>query len=347
VIRRERLFGAIIAGVAALFSGVVAGAETINFQLNTGKRGQNVLLASDIFRWQDALPMKETAPGQYSVSMVEPWLYRMEYKFIVDGHWIPDPGNSELASDGMGGWNSVRHVDFREDPILGASDPGSFVRNEITVRDWEGDSRIIKVVRPRNTRGKRLVVVYFNDGDGYLEYANAENLLANLSKDPKMPAFAGVFLNAKDRDREYYANDDYAAFVARTVVPAVERTLNAKIQPTDRLIIGISLGGLSSFYITLKHPDVFPFVTSQSGSLWFEPSRMHRILRKLSGRKLRFVIQMGLYDESDMVSSSREMARALEGMGFDVIHTEFPGTHDWVPWRNLLQQTLRHFFETR
>lgn len=325
----------------------VLAADQVTFNLNTGKSGQHVSFVSDLTYWNsNPLTMEEKSPGVYSVAIPAPWVFQFSYKFVVDDLWITDPNNNKRLPDGFGGWNSSFQTHFQDEPYLTKPDPYFFEPLEIHVKDWEGDIRTIKILRPKTTQGKRLVVIYVHDGDGYLEYAYINNLLANLSKDPDMPTFAGVFLNAKDRDREYFANDDYAEFVAQTVVPAAEDALHAHISPNDRMVSGISLGGLISFYITLKHPDVFPNCTSQSGSLWFQPERMHEILNGLKGRSdLRFVIQMGLYDEDYMLKGSRDMAQKVQEMGFNSLYLEFPGTHDWVPWRNTLQATIRYFFQ--
>jgi hypothetical protein len=67
---------------------------------------ENVFLAGSFNGWNTtSTPMRGNADGWWEKDLpLEPGRYR--YKFIVDGHWMPDPANSETEPDGHGGLNS-------------------------------------------------------------------------------------------------------------------------------------------------------------------------------------------------------------------------------------------------
>ena len=45
--------------------------------------------------------LKEKQPGAWSITLpLKPGLY--QYKFVVDGRWIPDPANTNTRPDGYG-----------------------------------------------------------------------------------------------------------------------------------------------------------------------------------------------------------------------------------------------------
>ena len=71
---------------------------------------KKVSLCGDFNRWtSDATPMKRGKDGLWETSVaLAPGRY--EYKFIVDGHWIPDPRATEHVWNRHGTLNSVIEV---------------------------------------------------------------------------------------------------------------------------------------------------------------------------------------------------------------------------------------------
>jgi 1,4-alpha-glucan branching enzyme len=66
-----------------------------------------VELAADFSGWTP-IPMRKDKkePGMWKLEVVlEPGVY--EYKFIVDGAWMPDPDNFDTVDDNCGGVNSL------------------------------------------------------------------------------------------------------------------------------------------------------------------------------------------------------------------------------------------------
>ena len=69
-----------------------------------------VHLAGEFNGWSDsATPMKKQPNGDWVVPMqLKAGIY--QYKFVVDGNWIPDPDNSDRLPDDRGGFNSILRV---------------------------------------------------------------------------------------------------------------------------------------------------------------------------------------------------------------------------------------------
>ena len=71
---------------------------------------KSVILTGSFNKWNPIRKvMKKNDKGE--------WLTRVilaegdhQYKYIVDGNWINDPGAKKFADNGMGGTNSVRVV---------------------------------------------------------------------------------------------------------------------------------------------------------------------------------------------------------------------------------------------
>jgi 1,4-alpha-glucan branching enzyme len=71
---------------------------------------KHVSLCGDFTGWAShATPMKRHDDGHWETTVALP-PGRYEYKFIVDGQWIPDPQARENVSNNQGTLNSVVQV---------------------------------------------------------------------------------------------------------------------------------------------------------------------------------------------------------------------------------------------
>lgn len=332
-------------------------ARDIVFELETGVKGQNVVLASELSGWKlDPYPhlsmrMRETRPGFYELRLPSPWLERVQYKFVVNGSWMNDPLNPLKTPDGHGGFNSILEVsEFEDDPLLKRDEQApEYQLSTLRLTDWEGASRQITVALPpaRALRhmNKPVVAVYFHDGHDYLEKAFVTELFANLSVRPGMPAFAAVFIPPKARMREYDLNKDYARFVARQVVPEVESRFGIGGSPKRRLLVGASMGGLITVFTAIEHNDVFRLAASQSGSFWKDNGRVMPIIESSGDKKLKLFLDVGTYEHAKMYEFNLKARDALERAGHQVVYREYPSTHDWIGWRNRLRAIMEYFFK--
>ena len=84
--------------------------KKVRFEL-TGKPGQRVFVAGTFNEWSPKnRPLKAVGEsGRYVGSLLIP-VGRHEYKFVVDGEWQVDPGNSCWVPNGLGSLNSVVEV---------------------------------------------------------------------------------------------------------------------------------------------------------------------------------------------------------------------------------------------
>jgi hypothetical protein len=82
---------------------------TISFVLTNAHAGR-VAVSGEFNHWSaDATPMMSQGDGAWKTTLALP-PGRHQYKFVVDGHWMPDPNASEQVADGYGAVNSVIEV---------------------------------------------------------------------------------------------------------------------------------------------------------------------------------------------------------------------------------------------
>jgi hypothetical protein len=76
------------------------------FTLNGYAAARAVVLTGSFNSWKpDALRMNRNSTGWYLPAYVGEGSFL--YKYVVDGRWMPDPGNAERLDDGHGSFNSV------------------------------------------------------------------------------------------------------------------------------------------------------------------------------------------------------------------------------------------------
>jgi len=137
--------------------------------------------------------------------------------------------------------------------------------------------------------------------------------------------------------KEYLANDDFADYVALEIVPTVEKKYFSTIKTgrENRMLLGASLGGITSVHIGLKHSDKFAKIGGQSISWWVDNERVVKELEKLDAAKtsFKFYIDDGTLEG---VEDSRKAVEILKKKGFSVVYKESEAGHNWTAWRDRL-----------
>lgn len=269
---------------------------------------------------------------------------RVEYKFIVDGKWITDPLNPNKVDNGVGGENSFFTMpDYKptqwDNGVLPKLD-------EFEIKSKDFGKRTIKVFVPtggnatvkkraKPLAGNNLAVIYIEDGSDYANRAKAAQIQQNLVNAGKIRPFIMVFIDPKDRTKEYWANDRWADFIANDVVPEIDKRYQTIKSRDGRALLGASLGGVTSIWTALKHPDIFGRVGGQSSSFWIDNERVVKELEKLdaSKTKFRFYLDDGTLEGVD---DSRKVVKILRDKGYDITYVEGEAGHNWTAWRDRL-----------
>ena len=81
---------------------------TVRFSINLDKGAQQAFLAGDFTNWSP-VRMQKAKTGSFGVTVPLSGGAH-EYKFIVDGCWMTDPGNGAYAPNPYGTVNSLVRV---------------------------------------------------------------------------------------------------------------------------------------------------------------------------------------------------------------------------------------------
>lgn len=225
---------------------------------------------------------------------------------------------------------------------------------KFTLEDSEiypGTSHEVTVTVPDSYAGEKEACLYIGL-DGIL--CNAPEVMDSLMSKGEMPLTIGVFLQPGivrdssgnvlryNRSNEFDATDGrFASFLERELLPEVEsmqtadgRKIILSSAPSDRMIFGLSSGGIAAFSAAWNRPDLFARVFSGCGT--FVPMRggeeLQVLVRKTEPKALRVFLQDGFTDTWNPIFGSwyeanRMLASALEFAGYDCAFDWAEGGH--------------------
>lgn len=211
-----------------------------------------------------------------------------------------------------------------------------------------GETREVVVHRPATADaggGKEPALLVVLDGSVYIDVVGAPDILDNMIASGALPPTVAVFVPSADRSGDMGGNPDFAAFLARELVPEVRRRFGGTADPGRTVILGASLGGLAAAFTALRHPDVFGNVASHSGAFWWsptddpEPEWLARRFAETPRQAVRFYMDVGSLESGatrtglSMLDVSRHMRDVLCARGYPVAYREFDGDHAYVNWR--------------
>jgi predicted alpha/beta superfamily hydrolase len=104
--------------------------------------------------------------------------------------------------------------------------------------------------------------------------------------------------------------DSYLEFIVKTLKPQIDKTYRTKTKKKNTIIMGSSLGGLTSYYAVLKYPTVFGKAGVFSPSFWFTKD-IYTLTEKSKKIKSKIYFLCGDAESDDMVSDLNKMEYLL------------------------------------
>jgi enterochelin esterase-like enzyme len=280
---------------------------------------------------------------------------RFDYKIILNGKdWILDPVNPHQQYSGVGGGSpnsELRMPKWKQD----ASQRERKNIAHGTIKEEKIQSKILgyelaySLYTPVSQQATSLPILYVTDGNEYNDprLGNMRTALDNLIADKRIKPVRVVFLDARDpgnqannrRMTELSLNEAYLNFISEELIPVVEGT--QRVGRADRGIMGTSLGGLMSAYISFKRPDLFGLAGIQSPAFWYKPE-IYALGEQSGEPGIKIFMSAGTY--FDAAIEARMMNGIMETRGHKVTYIETDEAHSWGNWRNLLEELLTCLF---
>jgi enterochelin esterase-like enzyme len=320
----------------------------VNF-IYYGPQARQVELTGEFNQWGrggQAIRMAPLGASKFfyhTLQLSEP--ARLEYKFIVDGQWQPDPFCPNQVDNGLGESNSYFMVgDFQEPPELqwvGDIPHGRVEQFEFSSKRLDNTRRVYVYLPAAydTDQGRRFGSLYVHDGGEYLERAKMANVLDNLIAQGHLPGLVTVMVDPVNRMEEYWANDHYLEFLCSELLPEIEQRYRTAPDRKARGVMGASLGGLISVYVALSRPDLFSLVAGQSSALMIEEQKLASMVQSTGRAKFRFYFDVGKY-EPRFIPAHERFIGLLKKKRWPTLYQELPGGHNWTSWRAHLKDLL-------
>lgn len=184
----------------------------------------------------------------------------------------------------------------------------------------------IWVYLPENyvTSKKKFSVIYMHDAqnlfDATTSYSGEWNVDEKLDS-LKAPIIVVGIEHGNDKrideltpfKNEKYGGgkaDDYLEFIVKTLKPKIDETYRTKTDKKNTIIMGSSLGGLTSYYAILKYPEIFGKAGVFSPSFWYSKD-IYNLTEKSKKIKSKIYFLCGDTESDDMVSDMNKMEYLL------------------------------------
>ena len=296
-------------------------------------------------------PAQQDAEGRWNVIAKAPKVGYQLVRWIVDGARIPDPGLEFTYSNG---WLSTIEIPSPQDAYYEMRDvPHGDVREHWFFSKIEGKWRRAFVYTPAeydSRPDKRYPVLYLQHGAGENETewthtgfaaTIADNLIAEGRLEPLIIVMNNDFVYRPGDNRGRLAladkwNENFEEMFLTEALPDIEAHYRVIPDAAHRAMAGLSLGGMLTGTVGVRHSDLFGWLGIFSGGVVSDPA----LLRKDTVRLVFETCGSEEYPER-----IEQNVAQLKDQGFNAASYVSPGTaHEWQTWRRSLYQFLPLIF---
>jgi len=228
---------------------------------------------------------------------------------------------------------------------------GSLSDNQRIFSNHLGYELQYRVYRPAlSGANDKLPSLYVTDGQGYLAQGDFKSVLDSAIGTGTIKPVLVVFLDSRNPDKldenrrnsQFMCNTDFARFFATEFVPTISRNQPVSLSRDDRVILGLSFGGLNSACFGLMLSDLFSGIAMQSPASGEHVEVVRELYEQREPLPLKMFLSVGT--KYDNTSSVKSFKHTLEDKGYDLTFIKVHGGHNWKNWGSLLDDVLLTFF---
>lgn len=276
---------------------------------------------------------------------------RLDYKFVLNGgNWILDPLNPHTVPGGFGNNSELAMPDYVQPPEIEyyPEYQHGTVTNHSIYSDVMNQAYSYFVYLPPNydeSGAHHFPVMYLFDGQEYRNFASIQYTADYLINNGLMVDAILVMQIPRNRNVEYWLNDDFVEFIADELVPEIDNTYHTIDSPEARAVSGVSLGGLTSTYMCLQRADLFGLCAAQSPAYWVDDTQIFDMMNSIGfDPDVKVYMDWGTYEPS--IQGPAIVARDwFMANGNAVIANEYHEGHSWGQWRAHIDDGLMFLFD--
>ncbi|WP_417459582.1 alpha/beta hydrolase [Kordiimonas sp.] len=247
-------------------------------------------------------------------------------------------------------WASAIMVFFISLPSFAA---GTLSDNILIDSNSLGYTLQFRIYIPENTKKTdTLPTVYVADGQWYISDGKMPEILDSEIAAGRMRPVIAIFMDSGEpgnprnnrRNDEFMCNATYAQFYRDELIPTIEHSFPVSKSRDDRVIMGLSFGGLNAACFGLMIPDSFAGIGMHSPANSEHLKLLSDMYTKREKLPLKIFFSTGT--KRDNTKAARKFHNVLERQGYDMTYTEVPFGHNWDNWGPLVDDLLLTFFAT-
>lgn len=306
---------------------------------------KSVFLAGEMTGWDSAKrPLTRDTAGVWQTTLdLEPGLWL--YKFVVDGRWIADPGNPMSDNDGLGGRHSILMLGQGDWMPAAEAQRGRMLTLDFPSRALGAASKV-NLYLPKNHQPRKryplllLLHGYGLDADQWVRTGQIQNFLDHAIARGDIPPML-VLLPSSGKVPYTGSSETH---IMEELLPWAQREYGADLRPRRVAVAGMSMGGMGTLNLALRHPKQFGVAVPVSSYLTDD------YIASLPEvpRHLRLHMLCGTRDE--LIGVNRQLASMLKARGVTFRYDEADGGHDFHYWGGItprMLKTIGDFFEGR
>jgi enterochelin esterase-like enzyme len=198
--------------------------------------------------------------------------------------------------------------------------------------------------------GEVLPSLYVTDGQWYLDDGQLDQLISGMISEGSIEPLVAIFLDSRNpdnleenrRNSEFMCNRKFAAFFSDELIPAINDAYPVNRSREDRVILGLSFGGLNAACFGVMLPDYFAGAAMQSPASSAHVDLVRELYAESPRLPLRMFLSVGV--ENDNLKAVTRFRHLLEDKGYDLTYRKVRRAHDWRNWGPLLDDVLLTFF---
>ena len=232
-----------------------------------------------------------------------------------------------------------------------AGESGVLGDNERIFSSHLGYELQYRVYRPAGILpGDRLPTLYVTDGQMYLAEGGFKAVLDEAIGNGLIDPVVVVFVDSRNpddleenrRNSEFMCNVKYANFFGGELIPAISSKQPVRNSRDDRVILGVSFGGLNGACFGLMLSELFAGIAMQSPASGEHLEVVRELYEERELLPLKMFVSAG--SRNDNYGAAKRFTETLEQKGYDVTFMKVRGEHNWKNWTPLLDDVLLTFF---
>ena len=312
-----------------------------------------------------SLPFQRMANGSHRLEVHLPHTARIEYRLAVRRNGSFEESNdplNPLTAPNPYGTNSVAggpgYLPNSLSVERAGIQRGRIVEIRVSSRHF-GMRRHHQVYLPpfyTNSAAYPLLVVH--DGPDFLAYSALSTVLDNLIDDGTINPVLALLLDPRERLEEYAASPRHSAHLIEEVLPHLHRRFPVSEVPSERVLLGASMGAVASLRVCWDYPASFQKLFLVSGSFRHRPTSdvdadvfapIHRFLEDFAREPrladARIYQSVGRYE--GLVEGNRKAAVQFRAAGATLRYEETWDGHHWGSWSDRLPDGLTYLLGRR